>query len=351
MSHKKVGKNSASEKLARKRMSVLELAQALGNVSEACRRSGMDRTSFYAWKKRFEEQGLEGLKDLPPIHHEHPLEKSPEVVAKVLETSLEHPGWGCVKLSDYLKLQGVSVSSPVIQKMLIRNGMGSRYERLLKLEAKHFAEGITLSEEQIKLLEKANPVFAERHVESSQPGELICQDTKLIGSISGVGKVYLHAAVDAYGSYGWGFLHTSKQPEAAVALLHNYVIPQFEQWEMELQNVLTDNGREFCGTEAHPYQLYLRLNEIKHRTTKVKSPKTNGFVERFNRTVKEEFLPISFRKKVYQTLEQLQEDFDTWCQHYNYERPHRGYRNLGKRPFDTVKQFIPKPKTTVRKDR
>jgi len=47
-----------SEKVARKRLTVLQLAEQLGSVSDACRRSGMDRTSFYAWKKRFEECGL-----------------------------------------------------------------------------------------------------------------------------------------------------------------------------------------------------------------------------------------------------------------------------------------------------
>ena len=51
------------EKLAHRRMTVLELAERLGNVSEACRRGGIDRTSFYDWKRRFQLQGLDRLKD------------------------------------------------------------------------------------------------------------------------------------------------------------------------------------------------------------------------------------------------------------------------------------------------
>jgi transposase InsO family protein len=340
----------AETKLARRRLSVLELAEALGNVSEACRRSGMDRTSFYAWQKRFEEQGLEGLRDLPPVVKSHPMETVAEVVEQVLNTSYPFPTWGCVKVSDYLKLKGVSISSPTVQKILIRHGMASRYERLLKLEARHFDEGLALSQEQVLLIEKNNPVFAERHVESSKPGELLCQDTKLIGNISGLGKGYLHAVVDAYGSFAFGFLHTSKVPEAAVALLHNTVIPQLEAWNIPIGAILTDNGREYCGTEAHPYQLYLRLNDIEHRTTKVKSPQTNGFVERFSQTVKEEFLPISFRKKLYTRIDQLQDDLDLWLHHYSFERPHQGYRNLGGRPFDTVKLFIPDRKQAARRE-
>ena len=97
-------------KVARKRLSVLEMAEALGNVSEACRRSGMDRTSFYEWRRRFQTHGLEGLKDLPPITKSQPNATTPETEAKIIEASLEHPSWGCVKLSDSLKLRGVSVS-------------------------------------------------------------------------------------------------------------------------------------------------------------------------------------------------------------------------------------------------
>ena len=163
-----------------------------------------------------------------------------------------------------------------------------------------------------------------------------------------VSDVYLHALVDTYGSFGFGFLHTSKQPEAAVALLYNDVFPTYREWNISIGSILTDNGREYCGTDAHPYELFLQLSDIEHRTTKVRSPKTNGFVERFNRTVKEEFIPVAFRKKIYTSISDLQDELDLWLTHYNYERPHRGYRNLGKRPFDTVNNFISKNKQSVR---
>jgi transposase InsO family protein len=74
-----------------------------------------------------------------------------------------------------------------------------------------------------------------------------------------------------------------------VAVLHNEVLPFYRNLGLPVRAVLTDNGREFCGTERHPYELYLALNEIEHRTTRVGSPKTNGFVERFNGTVLQEF--------------------------------------------------------------
>ena len=72
----------ADSKLAQHRLSVLELAKELGNVAEACRQRGLDRTSFYEWKRRFQTQGFEGLKDLPPIHKSHPQTTPPETVAR-----------------------------------------------------------------------------------------------------------------------------------------------------------------------------------------------------------------------------------------------------------------------------
>ncbi len=162
-----------------------------------------------------------------------------------------------------------------------------------------------------------------------------------------MGKVYLHSLVDTFGSYAFGFLHTSKQPEAAVSLLHNDVLPFYREREIPVAKVLTDNGREFCGTEntrqTHPYELYLQLNDIRHKRTKVRSPRTNGFVERFHRTVLDEFFRQAFRTKLYTGVEELQADLDAWLVYYNAERPHQGYRNMGRRPMDTVAEFLALP--------
>jgi transposase InsO family protein len=331
---------NAETKIIQQRLSVLDLAKALGNVSEACRQRDISRTQFYEYKRRFQTHGLAGLRDLPPIHHSHPFTTAPEVEERILAISLEHPAWGCNRLSDWLKLEGPYVSAITIQKILNRNNMSSRYDRWLKLEQKHSQLAFELNAEQVKFLEKQNPSFRERHVESSRPGELLCQDTFMVGTLKGIGRVYLHAVTDTYSSYAFGFLHTSKQPEAAVAVLHNDVLPFYRERDLPITAVLTDNGREFCGKDTHPYEIYLELNDIEHRKTKVRKPQTNGFVERFNGTVLDEFFRTAFRTRFYQTVEELQTDLDEWLVHYNTERPHQGYRNMGRRPMDTINEFL-----------
>jgi transposase InsO family protein len=137
--------------------------------------------------------------------------------------------------------------------------------------------------------------------------------------------------VDTYGSYAFGYLHTSKQPEAAALVVHNDVLPFYQEQDLTVGAILTDNGREFYGKDTHPYELYLSLNDIEHRRTKVRSPKTNGFVERFNRTALDEFFRIAFRTTFY--------DLDRWLVGYNTERPHQDYRNLGRRPIETIQLY------------
>jgi transposase InsO family protein len=337
---RKMVAKDANEKLAHRRLTVLELAERLGNITDACRRGGIDRTSFYDWKRRFQTHGLDGLKDLPPIAKSHPMTTPLEVVARIEALALEHPAYGCNRIEALLALEGRRVSAITVQKILNDKGLGSRHERWLALERQNAEQVIELSAEQVAFLEKLNPCFKERHVESERPGQLLSADTFMVGVLKGIGRVYLHAVVDTHGSYAFGVLHVSKQPEAAVAVLHNDVLPFYAQLGLPVSAVLTDNGREFCGTERHPYELYLEFNDIEHRKTKVRTPRTNGFVERFNGTVLEEFFRPAMHAKLFESVEALQVDLDAWLHHYNYERPHLGYRNQGRRPWETVETFV-----------
>lgn len=102
---------NAELKLAQQRLSVLELAQALGNVSEACRRRGMTRTQFYEYKRRFQTHGIEGLKDLPPIPKSHPMSTPAQVVQRIVELALAHPSYGCNRLQALLLAEGRRLSA------------------------------------------------------------------------------------------------------------------------------------------------------------------------------------------------------------------------------------------------
>ena len=87
--------------------------------------------------------------------------------------------------------------------------------------------------------------------------------------------------------------------------------------------VLTDRGTEYKGKiEHHADELFLSIAGIEHTTTKAYSPQTNGICERFNKTMKQEFFEVAMRKKIYNSVDELQQDLDTWLHYYNHERPH-----------------------------
>jgi transposase InsO family protein len=109
-----------------------------------------------------------------------------------------------------------------------------------------------------------------------------------------------------------------------------------------LNRILTDRGTEYCGThDRHEYELTLAVENIDHSRTKARSPQTNGIVERFHKTMLDEFYRIAFRKKVYATIEDLQADLDAWMAEYNEARCHQGCWCFGKTPMQTFVDATP----------
>ena len=90
--------------------------------------------------------------------------------------------------------------------------------------------------------------------------------------------------------------------------------------------------------QNHAYQLYLAVEDIGHSRTKANHPQTNGIRERFHKTLQDECYSLLCRKKLYRSLEELQEDLDAWPESYNRERPHSGRYCYGKTPWETFAQ-------------
>jgi len=130
---------TAEKKLAHKRLTLLQVAESLHNVSEACRRHGISRSQFYEYKRAFQEQGLGGLLDRLPIPKSFPSETPPEIKEKVIALSLDHPAWGPMRISDQLCLHSVSVSPSTVRNIWLKDNMGTRYKRLLRLEKERTA--------------------------------------------------------------------------------------------------------------------------------------------------------------------------------------------------------------------
>jgi transposase InsO family protein len=329
---------TAHSQSTKRKLSLLQLAQELGNVSKACKIMGYHRDTFYEIRRAFQVGGVAALvEEKRGPRTPHPNRVAPEIETRILQFALDFPTAGAARVANELRLEAVNVSPTGVRGVWLRHDLETRTKRLLRLEREAQQQTFVLNERQTALLERHSTDFRCRHVESSRPGELLNQDTFYWGTLKGVGKVYVQVVVDVFCSLAFAKLYTSKMPITATDLLYDRVLPFYQALGIDVGAVLTDNGREFCGRpEQHPYELLLAMEGIEHRTTKVRSPRTNGFVERMNRTLLDECFRIGGRSTWYESVEQLQADLDQYLERYNLRRSHQGYRLGGRTPTQAL---------------
>ncbi|EOC8226904.1 IS481-like element ISSod13 family transposase [Salmonella enterica subsp. enterica serovar Falkensee] len=317
---------------------LLNLAEELSNVSRACKVMGVSRDTFYRYRELVDDGGVDALieKSRRSPNIKNRVEEAVEQA--VMDYAIEFPAHGQHRTSNELRKKGVFVSGSGVRSIWLRHDLENFKKRLKALEAKVARDGIELTDEQIAALErKKHDDEACGEIETAHPGYLGSQDTFYVGNLKGVGRIYQQTYVDTYSKVAHCKLYTTKTPITAADLLNDKVLPFYESHQLPVLRILTDRGTEYCGkVEHHDYQLYLAINDIDHTKTKAMSPQTNGICERFHKTILNEFYQVTFRKKLYQTLEELQKDLDEWLSYYNNERTHQGKMCNGRTPVETL---------------
>ena len=317
---------------------LLNLAEELSNVSRACKVMGVSRDTFYRYRELVDDGGVDALieKSRRSPNIKNRVEEAVEQA--VMDYAIEFPAHGQHRTSNELRKKGVFVSGSGVRSIWLRHDLENFKKRLRALETKVARDGIELTDEQIAALErKKHDDEACGEIETAHPGYLGSQDTFYVGNLKGVGRIYQQTYVDTYSKVAHCKLYTTKTPITAADLLNDKVLPFYESHQLPVLRILTDRGTEYCGkVEHHDYQLYLAINDIDHTKTKTMSPQTNGICERFHKTILNEFYQVTFRKKLYQTLEELQKDLDEWLSYYNNERTHQGKMCNGRTPVETL---------------
>ena len=170
-----------------------------------------------------------------------------------------------------------------------------------------------LTESQLAALEKAkSEKEAHGEFESECPGYSGAQDTFYVGNMKGVGRIYSRPSSTP--------TPRSPSPSSMIARRRSpppisstiASCPSYDAHEVKLCRVLTDHGTESAAIPSIMDVSSTGARGCRSLATKTKSPQTNGIVERFHKTVLDEFYRVAFRKKIYGSIGELQSDLDDW---------------------------------------
>jgi transposase InsO family protein len=292
---------------AARRLAIIRHAQEVtGNVSLTCRYFGITRQAFYIWLRRYEEHGLEGLRDRSRRPHTIPNATKPEVVGKIVYLRRNYH-FGPHKIAMYLKrYHDIEVSPSGVWRILKRLDMSrlpasQRYKR---------------------------HVDRWKRYEKPLPGHRVQVDVKFIAPLKGSRKKhYQFTAIDDCTRIRVLRIYDRLNQQTAIRFL-DYVL---EKLPFKVEVIQTDNGVEF-GSQFHYHVLD---RGIGHVYIKPATPRLNGKVERSHRIDNEEF---------YRMLDGVVID-DTglfnvrlkeWEDFYNFHRPHGALG--GQTPYERLRE-------------
>jgi len=261
-----------------------------------CRYFGIGKTVFYKWLSVFDETNLRGLEEgsRAPVTRRTPVAQ-PLVEQRILALRKLHPEYGKMKLQHLYQFHFKEpVSSWQCQLIIEKYKLQRRADKTAKRFKKQ-----SLSKRRIQQLKK-----------QQKPGFLVAFDSI---ELHWIGKrIYIVTAIDTVSKIAWARAYTSHTSATAKDLFQRLYVLVFGN----ISNALQDNGSEF---EKH-FAEALALLDIPQYFSRVKTPKDNPVCERFNRTVKSEFLRMG---NMTTDLQELNRRLSAWLIKYNFYRPHQ----------------------------
>jgi transposase InsO family protein len=310
------------------RVRCLTLAEELGNVSAACRAMGIERSTFYRWKRKVDRWGLEALRVRERRRPRMPNQIGPHLEQRILAFALARPGLGPRRISAELgreKWGGIRISEHGVWRVLRRFNLNTRAKRLA-LVARH-------AEPYERKPELPPPA---RHIDASEPGEKVQLDCFFVGRLSGSkGTVWQYTAADVASGFIWAELHSSQRNPRArwTAELAHRVARELKAAGWKLSQITTDNGSEFASRE---FGAACHAVGAQQWRIKAGNPNSNGCVERAQLTILEECWRPAFARSLAPKITALRRDLAEYLDEFNNDRAHNGRLTKGRVPADIV---------------
>jgi transposase InsO family protein len=273
-------------------------------VAHVAAEMGVSRPTAYKWWHRWLDEGLEGLVDRPSRAHSCPHRSSPELEAAVAELRCT------LKLGPVRIGARLGIPASTVHRVLCRLGLN-----------------------RLAWMDRPTGRVIRRY-ERATPGELVHLDVKKLGRIPvgggwrvvgqaqgkrnnghsrrGVGYAFIHSAVDDHSRLAYSEVLGDERKETCSSFWQR-ACAFFGSYGIEVHGVMTDNGP---GYRSRAFADALGATE--HLFIRPYRPQTNGKVERFNRTLLEEWGYV----RPYGSEAERVAALADWLHTYNHHRHH-----------------------------
>ena len=287
--------------MAEQRYKAVQAVLAEGQtVTQVASDWGVSRQTMHGWLAKYEGGGLEGLgnRSHRPAHCPHQMPATVQVM--VLEMRRSHPYWGARRIAWELARKGVEASESAVYRCLVRAAVIDPMTRRRRRETwKRWERGSPMELWQLDVVHG----FALADGTAAKALTGIDDHSRFCVSARLMVRERTQAVCDGFSS-----------------AMRTYGVPA---------QVLTDNGKVFTGRFAQPpvevlFDRICRENGIDHILTAPRSPTTTGKIERFHRTLRDEF----DTRQLFRNLKTAQEALDEWVSYYNTQRPHQSLGDM-----------------------
>lgn len=293
-------------------------------ISHVADEAGVSRQRLSVWYQRWLAEGDAGLEDRsskPAVSPNQTAEEIEDLIEVIRRDTKRGPDF----ISGLLAGEGILIAPATVHRVLVRRGINRR-STLDPPTGEDMREVI--------------------RYEHAAPGDMLHVDVKKVGKIpmgggwrahgrgseqalraqrkknKRPGYTYLHAAIDDNTRIAYVECHDDEKAVTACEFLERAMIFFETHGITTIRRVLTDNGSCYV---SHLWKALMKEHGIVHKRTRRQTPRTNGKVERFNRTMKDEWLYVA----VYASEEERRAALVPFLNGYNHDRPHSA---IGNRP-------------------
>ena len=270
-------------------------------VAAAAESMNISRQCAHKWWNRYRLEGLDGLRDRSSRPHSCPHQTRPRVERRIVALRRSR------KLGPARLAGIVGVPASTVHRVLVRHGVN-----------------------RLRWMDRPTGRVIRR-IHTDAPGELVHIDVKKLARVPdggghkmlgrtaatrprGGGYTHIHTAIDAYSRLAYSEFAGVENTTNCVAFLAR-AVAWFAEQGITITKILTDNGN---GYRSRDWATLCAELGIKHKRTKPYHPATNGKVERFNRTLVEEWAYA----RLWKTDAARARALDPWLHRYNHHRHH-----------------------------